>query len=247
MTRQIKFAALLTIMTLALGGLARAQWDVMTTTTINAVMAPRRGNPDIKMAIAMASSKAGTKGERTIRRISALPTRAKPAAATGTGWVRSGCIRTTTATGIAPDSGQATTMRAVRGATATAIPITSPPSTAAAVMAAPGSVIGPTRLGFKMARQWHAKMRQEANRIIRGLADATMMRTTAIAARTATKAPIRLSMRMAIVPATSLHAAATKLFQVASRDELPGQPAARPGMGYFSSPRVLQLSEQCRI
>jgi len=35
------------------------------------------------------------------------------------------------------------------------------------------------------------------------------------------------------------------LFQVASRDELPGQPAARPGMGYFSSPRVLQLSEQC--
>src|SRR5437667_421045 len=27
MTRQIKFAALLTIMTLALGGLARAQWD----------------------------------------------------------------------------------------------------------------------------------------------------------------------------------------------------------------------------
>src|SRR5213083_1024743 len=88
---------------------------MMTTTTINAVMAPRRGNPDIKMAIAMASSKAGTKGERTIRRISALPTRAKPAAATGTGWVRSGCIRTPTATGIAPDSGQATTMRAVRG------------------------------------------------------------------------------------------------------------------------------------
>ena len=36
---------------------------------------------------------------------------------------------------------------------------------------------------------------------------------------------------MAIVPATSLHAAATKLFQVASRDELPGQPAARPGDG----------------
>src|SRR6266566_3532180 len=105
---------------------------MMTTTTINAVMAPRRGNPDIKMAIAMASSKAGTKGERTIRRISAFPTRAKPAAATGTGWVRSGCIRTPTATGIAPDSGQATTMRAVRGATATAIPITSPPSTAAA-------------------------------------------------------------------------------------------------------------------
>src|SRR5437870_6184052 len=245
MTRQIKFAALLTIMTLALGGLARAQWDVMTTTTINAVMTPRRGNPDIKMAIAMASSKAGTKGERTIRRISALPTRAKPAAVTGTGWVRSGCIRTPTATGTAPDSGQATTMRAVHGATATAIPITSPPSTAAAVMAAPGSVIGPTRLVFKMARQWHAKMRQEANRIIRGLADATMMRTTAIAARTATKAPIRLSMRMVIVPATSLHAAATKLFQVASRDELPGQPAARPGMGYFSSPRVLQLSEQC--
>src|SRR5438034_9806417 len=143
--------------------------------------------------------------------------------------------------------GQATTMKAVHGATATAIPITSPPSTAAAVMADPGSVVGPIRLVFKMARQWHAKMRQEANRIIRGLADATMMRTTAIAARMATKAPIRLSMRMAIVPATSLHAAATKLFQVASRDELPGQPAARPGMGYFSSPRVLQLSEQCRI
>src|SRR5438270_12118362 len=197
---------------------------MMTTITINAVMAPRRGNPDIKMAIAMASSKAGTKGERTIRRISALPTRAKPAAATGTGWVRTGGIRTPAATGIAPDSGQATTMRAVHGATATAIPITSPPFTAAEVMAAPGSVIGPIRLVFKMARQWHAKMRQEANRIIRGLADATMMRTRAIAARTATKAPIRLSMAIAIVPATSLHATATKLFQVASRDELPGQP-----------------------
>src|SRR5438128_10071599 len=149
---------------------------MMTTTTINAVMAPRRGNPDIKMAIAMASSKAGTKGERTIPRTSAFPTRAKPAAVTGTGWVRSGCIRTPTATGIAPDSGQATIMRAVRGATATAIP------------ADPGSVIGPTRLVFKMARQWHAKMRQEVNRIIRGLADATTMKTTAIAARTAIKA-----------------------------------------------------------
>src|SRR5205823_939221 len=204
-----------------------------TTTTINAVMAPRRGNPDIKMAIAMASSKAGTKGERTIRRISALPTRARPAGVIGTGWGRFGFIKMAIGTDIALDSVRATTMRAVHGATATAIPITSPPSTAAAVMAAPGSVIGPTRLVFKMARQWHAKMRQEANRIIRGLADATMMRTTAIAARTATKAPIRLSMRMAIVPATSLHAAATKLFQVASRDELPGQPAARPGMGYF--------------
>src|SRR5207237_4002872 len=136
----------------------------------------------------------------------------------------------------APDAGQATTIGAVPGATATAIPMTSPLFTAAAVMADPASVIGPTRLVFKMARQWRAKMRQEANRIIRGLADATMMKTTAIAARTATKAPIRLSMRMAIVPATSLHAAATKLFQVASRDELPGQPAARPGMGHFSSP-----------
>src|SRR5437899_10879120 len=96
-------------------------------------------------------------------------------------------------------------------------------------MAAPGSVIGPTRLVFKMARQWHAKMRQEAKRIIRGLADATMMRTTAIAARTATKARIRFSMRMAIVPATSLHAAATKLFKSpagtscrASRRPVPG-------------------------
>jgi hypothetical protein len=138
-------------------------------------------------------------------------------------------------------------MRAVRGATATAIPITSPPSTAAAVMADPGSVIGPTRLGFKMARQWHAKMRQEASRTTPDLADVTTTKITAITARTATKAPIRLSTRMDIVSATSLHAAATKLFQVASRDELPGQPAARPGMGYFSSPRVLQLSEQCRI
>src|SRR5437660_7157425 len=181
---------------------------MMTTTTINAVMAPRRGNPDIKMAIAMASSKAGTKGERTIRRISAFPTRAKQAAVTGTGWVRSGCIRTPTATGIAPDSGQATTMRAVPGATATAIPMTSQLFTAAAVMADPGSVIGPTRLVFKMARQWHAKMRQEVNRII-GLADATTMKTTAIAARTAIKAPTRLNTRTATVLATSLHATVT--------------------------------------
>src|SRR5438876_1189132 len=244
MTRQIKFAALLTIMTLALGGLARAQWDDDDDYY-------QRGNgAQARQSGYQNGYRDGVKqgrheGRENDPEDSAFPTRAKPAAATGTGWVRSGCIRTPTATGIAPDSGQATTMRAVRGATATAIPITSPPSTAAAVMAAPGSVIGPTRLVFKMARQWHAKMRQEANRIIRGLADATMMRTTAIAARTATKAPIRLSMRMAIVPATSLHAAATKLFQVASRDELPGQPAARPGMGYFSSPRVLQLSEQC--
>src|SRR5439155_15933655 len=130
-------------------------------------------------------------------------------------------------------SGQATTMRAMPGVTATAIP------------ADPGSVIGPTRLVFKMARQWHAKMRQEVNRIIRGLADATTMKTTAIAARTAIKAPTRLNTRTATVLATSLHATVTKLFQAASRDELPGQPVSRPRMGYFSSPRVLQLSEQC--
>src|SRR5437588_3064830 len=247
MTRQIKFAALLTIMTLALGGLAHAQWDDDDDYY-------QRGNgAQARQSGYQNGYRDGVKqGRHEGRENDPEDFRAPDAgqasrAATGTGWVRSGCIRTPTATGIAPDSGQATTMRAVRGATATAIPITSPPSTAAAVMAAPGSVIGPTRLVFKMARQWHAKMRQEANRIIRGLADATMMRTTAIAARTATKAPIRLSMRMAIVPATSLHAAATKLFQVASRDKLPGQPAARPGMGYFSSPRVLQLSEQCRI
>src|SRR5205823_9221076 len=247
MTRQIKFAALLTIMTLALGGLARAQWDDDDDYY-------QRGNgAQARQSGYQNGYRDGVKqGRHEGRENDPEDFRAPDAgqasrAATGTGWVRSGCIRTPTATGIAPDSGQATTMRAVRGATATAIPITSPPSTAAAVMAAPGSVIGPTRLGFKMARQWHAKMRQEANRIIRGLADAMMMRTTAIAARTATKAPIRLSMRMAIVAATSLHPASTKLFQVASRDELPGQPAARPGMGYFSSPRVLELSEQCRI
>src|SRR5207245_3457992 len=127
---------------------------MMTTITINAVMAPRRGNPDIKMAIAMALSKAGMKGKRTIPRTSAFPTRAKPAAATGTGWVRSGCIRTPTATGIALDSGQATTMRAVHGATATAIPITSPLSTAAAVMADTGSVIAHLRMELKIAPQW---------------------------------------------------------------------------------------------
>src|SRR6266566_3385906 len=184
---------------------------MMTTITINTVMAPRRGNPDIKMAIAMASSKAGTKGERTIRRISALPTRAKPAAATGTGWVRSGCIRTPTATGIAPDSGQATTMRAVPGATATAIPMTSQLFTAAAVMADPGSIIGPTRLVFKMARQWHAKMRQEANHTTPDHADATMMRIMATAAFTATRALIRLNTRMATGLATSPLATTTKL------------------------------------
>src|SRR2546425_11823668 len=217
---------------------------MMTTITINAVMAPRRGNPDIKMAIAMASSKAGMKGERTIPRTSAFPTRAKPAAVTGTGWVRSGCIRTPTATGIAPDSGQATTMRAVPGTTATAIPMTSQLFTAAAVMADPGSVIGPTRLVFKMARQWHAKMRQEVNRIIRGLADATTMKTTAITARTAIKAPTRLNTRTATVLATSLHATVTKLFQAASRDELPGQPVSRPGGGgLLGSARFLQPSE----
>src|SRR5438067_2008792 len=68
-----------------------------------------------------------------------------------------------------------------------------------------------------------------------------------VATRTATKAPIRLSMRMAIVPATSLHAAATKLFQVASRDELPGQPAARPGMGLPCLGTFSATFEQCRI
>src|SRR5437870_1701140 len=230
MTRQIKFAALLTIMTLALGGLARAQWDDDDDYY-------QRGNgAQARQSGYQNGYRDGVKqGRHEGRENDPEDFRAPDAGQASRGyrdwmgpiWV----YQNASATGIAPDSGQATTMRAVRGATATAIPITSPPSTAAAVMAAPGSVIEPTRLVFKMARQWHAKMRQEANRIIRGLADATMMRTTAIAARTATKAPIRLSMRMAIVPATSLHAAATKLFQVASRDELPGQPAARPGDG----------------
>src|SRR6266487_449658 len=123
MTRQIKLAILLVAMTLALSGLARAQWDDDDDYYQHGNGAQARQS-GYQMAIAMASSKAGMKGERTIPRTSAFPTRAKPAAVTRTGWVRSGCIRTPTATGIAPDSGKATTMRAVPGATATAIPIT---------------------------------------------------------------------------------------------------------------------------
>jgi hypothetical protein len=38
-------------------------------------------------------------------------------------------------------------------------------------------------------------------------------------------------MRVAIVPAMSLHADATKLFQVAARDEPLGQPTGRPTEG----------------
>jgi hypothetical protein len=55
-------------------------------------------------------------------------------------------------------------------------------------------------------------------------------------------------MRMAIVPATSLHAEATKLFQVAARDEPPYQLGgpSRKG-GFFNAARFLQLSEECRI
>src|SRR5206468_8309899 len=128
-------------------------------------------------------------------------------------------------------AGMATRTRVVRGATAAAVPDRSEPVTAAADIAVTGSVIGHARLVDKMARQWHAKMRQEVNRIIRGLADATTMKTTAIAARTAIKAPTRLNTRTATVLATSLHATVTKLFQAASRDELPGQPVSRPGGG----------------
>jgi hypothetical protein len=54
-------------------------------------------------------------------------------------------------------------------------------------------------------------------------------------------------MRPAIVPATSLHADATNLFQVAATDEPLGQPAVVPRRGgCFSSARFLQLSEECR-
>src|SRR5947207_10614644 len=155
MTRQIKLAALLTVMTLALGGLARAQWDDDDDYYQHGNGAQARQS-GYQNGYRDGVSKAGMKGKRTIPRTSAFPTRAKPAAATGTGWVRSGCIRTPTATGIAPDSGQATTMRAAPGATATAIPMTSQPSTAAAVMADPGRAIAPTKLAFRMVHRWGA-------------------------------------------------------------------------------------------
>src|SRR5881296_2603236 len=157
---------------------------MMMMITIGAAMVTRRGNTDIKMAIAMASSKAGMKGERTIPRTSAFPTRAKPAAVTGTGWVRYGCIRTPTATGIAPDSGQATTMRAVPGATARAIPMTSQPSTAAAVMADPGSVIGPTRLVFRTVHRWDGGILTKESPTTPIRVGVMTTKTTAIAART---------------------------------------------------------------
>src|SRR5436190_1262661 len=206
-----------------------------TTTTINAVMAPRRGNPDIKMAIAMASSKAGTKGERTIRRISALPARARPAGVIGTGWGRFGFIKMAIGTDIALDSVRATTMRAVHGATATAIPMTSQPSTAAAVMADPGSVIGPTRLVFRTVHRWDGGTLTKESPTTPIRVGVMTTKTTAIAARTETRALIRLNTGTATVLATSLHATATKLFQAASRDELPGQSAARPGEGAYRS------------
>src|SRR5437667_11490250 len=221
---------------------------MMMMITIGAAMVTRRGNTDIKMAIAMASSKAGMKGERTIPRTSAFPTRAKPAAVTGTGWGRFGFIKMAIGTDIALDSVRATIMRAVPGATVTAVPMMSRPSTAAAVMADPGSIIGPTRLVFKMARQLHAKMRHEANHTTPDHADATMMKIMATAAFTATRALIRLNTQTATVPATSLHATATKLFQVASRDELPASRRPVPGEGLTVARHVfLQPSEQCRI
>jgi hypothetical protein len=89
--------------------------------------------------------------------------------------------------------------------------MTSQPSTAVAVMAGPGSIIGPTRLVFKMARQWHAKMRQEASHTTPDHEDATMMRIMATAAFTATRALTGLNTRTAIGLATNRLVAATKL------------------------------------
>jgi hypothetical protein len=62
---------------------------MMMIITISAAMVTRRGNTDIKMAIAMVSSKAVMKGERTIPRTSVFRMTVRQGAATGIGWARS--------------------------------------------------------------------------------------------------------------------------------------------------------------
>src|SRR6266699_3788852 len=209
----------------------------MLTTIImdSARMVGKHVSTDIRTAITMASSMVAMRGEKTIPKTSVSRTTVRQGAAPGIGWARSGCIRTPTATGIAPDSGQATTMRAVPGATARAIPMTSQPSTAAAVMADPGSVIGPTRLVFRTVHRWDGGTLTKESPTTPIRVGVMTTKTTAIAARTETRALIRLNTGTATVLATSLHATATKLFQAASRDELPGQSAARPGEGAYRS------------
>src|SRR5262249_20701355 len=101
-----------------------------------------------RMDIATASSRDVMKGEKTIRRTSTLPTTARRAAATGIGWARSGSIRTPIARDIVSVSGRATTTRAVAGAHAMAMPMTSQPGTTAHT-ADPGLATGPIRLAFR--------------------------------------------------------------------------------------------------
>ncbi len=79
-------------------------------------------------------------------------------------------------------------------------------------------------------------MQHGASAITPTLAGATTMKTTVIAACTATKAPTRLNMRTATGPAASLRADATKLFQVASPEGRAVAGSRRPSWtGRFNS------------
>src|SRR5207248_8094772 len=193
MTRQIKFAALLTIMTLALGGLARAQWDDDDDYY-------QRGNgAQARQSGYQNGYRDGVKqGRHEGRENDPEDFRAPDAGQASRGyrdwmgpiWVYQNAYRDGYRAGFRAGYNNESRAWGDRDGDSDNFP----------AVYSGGSYGGPWfgnrayQIGFQDGAQWHAKMRQEANRIIRGLADATMMRTTAIAARTATKAPIRISM-----------------------------------------------------
>ena len=155
MTRQIKLAILLVAMTLALSGLARAQWDDDDDYYQhgNGAQARQSGYQNGYRDGVKQGRHEGRENDREDFRV---PDAGQASRGyrdwMGPIWVYQNAYRD----GYRAGFRQATTMRAMRGATATAIPITSPPSTAAAVMADPGRAIAPTKLAFRMVHRWGA-------------------------------------------------------------------------------------------
>src|SRR5438132_591666 len=245
MTRQIKFAALLTIMTLALGGLARAQWDDDDDYY-------QRGNgAQARQSGYQNGYRDGVKqGRHEGRENDPEDFRVPDAGQASRGyrdwmgpiWIYQNGYRDGYRAGFRSGYNKESLARG------DGVSEDVKPAYSAAGYADPGSIIGPTRLVFKMARQLHAKMRQEANHTTPDHADATMMRIMATAAFTATRALIRLNTQTATVPATSLHATATKLFQAAAGTSCRLAGGCLPGEGLTVARHVsLQPSEQCRI